>query len=106
MKFKPSSRFSLPFGSGTPMILFITCIGKCYVPDANQGLLLKNTVWFTMKLYLGLLPLIGLYCYSSVSLLASLKRINEMVNIHNAIHKADVKLSLIGDTKAFCLNMT
>lgn len=50
-----------------------------------------------MKLYLGLLPLTDLCCYSSVSLLAALQGINELVNIHSAEQEADVKLSLTGD---------
>ena len=102
MKLQPYSTFSLLFGLGTPIILFIACItihfwkGKCNVLDANHGLLLKN-MRFIMKLYLGLLPLTDLCCYSSVSLLAALQGINELVNIHSAEQEADVKLSLTGD---------
>lgn len=54
-------------------------------------------MWFIMKLYLGLLPLIDPCYYSSVSLLAALQRINELVNIQSAERKADVKLSLPDD---------
>lgn len=109
MKLQPCSTFSLLFGLGTPIILLIACItinfwkGNCNVLDANHGLLLK-TMWFILKLYLGLLPLTDLCCYSSVSLLAALQGINEQVNIHSTEQEADVKLSLTGEYKRFCLS--
>lgn len=65
-----------------------------------KTLLVYHEVIFTF------LPLIDLYCYSSISLLASLKRINEMINIHSAEHKADIKVPQTGEYKSNCFNIT